>query len=400
MDESKSAPDSAHANPATATGAPSHATSPGLRLTASDRPGVAQPVPERDVPAMPWNRIFAIAVVLFVVMVAGWEMYWRAFGAIPNYRNSDGQWAEQRRRIDEGDGGSTVLTGDSRMLYDVQLPVWERLTGKRPIQLAMEGTSPLPMLEDLANDANFTGRLLVGVSPHVFFAGGKYRDQLFTYLRNQTISQRIGDWLSMTFIEPYVAFDDPDFALGTIVQRQPWPKRDGLIERVVPRKLAQYELDRNTHMWDKVVEDPEYHELVRSIWQRNFARPVAQILPGMGTPEGKRKVIDEQIGRAAAAIAKLRARGVAVVFLRQPSSGLFHEFEDRELPRAQTWDLLLERTGAPGIHFEDYPELQGYDLPEWSHLSAPDANRFTAALVPIAEREFSRVESAGVSAKR
>ena len=50
----------------------------------------------------------------------------------------------------------------------------------------------------------------------------------------------------------------------------------------------------------------------------------------------------------------------------------------------------MSKTGAPGIHFEDHPQLQGYELPEWSHLSAPEADRLTAALVPLVEAEFAR----------
>ena len=34
---------------------------PGLRKTAADRPGQAQPVPTRDVPLKPWARIGAAA---------------------------------------------------------------------------------------------------------------------------------------------------------------------------------------------------------------------------------------------------------------------------------------------------------------------------------------------------
>ena len=52
-----------------------------------------------------------------------------------------------------------------------------------------------------------------------------------------------------------------------------------------------------------------------------------------------------------------------------------------------TWDVLLRRTGAPGIHFEDYPELQGMELPEWSHLTHADAERYTAALYKIIARD-------------
>ena len=112
--------------------------------------------------------------------------------------------------------------------------------------------------------------------------------------------------------------------------------------------------------------------------------------PSMDTPQKLQKVIDTQIDRAVAAVAKLRARGVQVLFVRPPSIGPYYAFEQHVFPRATTWDVLLRRTGAPGIHFEDYPQLQGYDQPEWSHLSAAEANRFTAALVPIIQRDYWR----------
>jgi hypothetical protein len=355
-----------------------------VRLTASDRAGVAQPVPERDIPPRPWRRIFILMLVQFAVLVTGWEMYWRAYGAIPAYCNSNGEWALQRRRIDQGEGGKTVLIGASRVLFDVQLPVWERITGERPIQLAIEGTSPLPMLEDLAKDANFTGHLLVGVAPQQFFGAFGSRADVVPYYHKQGPSQRSGNWLSMHLLEPYFAFYDPDFALATLVKRQPWPLRPGVDQRADVRKLAVQEGDRNSHMWSKVESDAEYRALVRGRWASMFGEP----LPKMETPEKAKRVIDEQIKRAADAVATLRQRGVQVLFLRPPSVGPFYAFEQRVLPRASTWDALLQQTGAPGIHFEDYPELQGYESPEWSHLSASEANRFTAVLVPIIQREF------------
>ncbi len=360
-----------------------------VRLTASDRPGVAQPVPVRDIPAQRWGAILAGALVLFAMLVGGWELYWRAFGVTPSYRNSDGQWVAQRRRIDAGEGGSTVLVGASRTLFDTSLPVWERITGQRPIQLCLEGTSPIPILQNLADDPNFTGRLVIDVSPDIVFTGFKYRASVLPYLRNQTPSQRIGDWLSMTFLEPYVAFYDPDFALATVVRRQDWPLRPGMHRSMTVRKLANHDLDRNTPMWDKVVHDPAYNALAREIW----AEDLSEAPPGMETPEKAQKVIDGEIDKAIAAIDKLRARGVRVLFVRPPSDGVYYAYEQKYLPRATTWDPLLEHTHAPGIHFEDYPELQGYVLPEWSHLSAPEAERYTAAIVPLFEREFAKLEA-------
>ncbi|HEY6545446.1 MAG TPA: hypothetical protein VIZ64_11165 [Dokdonella sp.] len=355
-----------------------------VRQTASDRPGVAQPAPEREIPAQPWRPISLCALLLAALLVAGWEAGWRAFGATPGHRNSDGAWAVQRRRIDAGEGNATVLIGSSRVLFDVQLPVWERLAGERPIQLALEGTSPIPFLEDLADDTDFTGRLLVGVTPGTFFGAAGRRSDLVAYYRDQGPSQRSGHWLSSRLLEPRFAFLDPDFALATVVRRQRWPARPGLPARMDVRKLMTAEADRNTRLWRKVEVDPSYRALARRIWAQGFDRPP----PTLDTLGKRSRSIDEQIGRAQAAVARLRARGVPVVFVRPPSSGPYHASEQALFPRDRTWDLLLQRTGVPGIHFEDHPELQGLDLPEWSHLSAADAERYTAALWPHVERAF------------
>ncbi|HEX5123957.1 MAG TPA: hypothetical protein VFV97_11985 [Rhodanobacteraceae bacterium] len=362
-----------------------------MRQTASDRPGVAQPVPVRDIPAQPWGAILAGMLVMLAIMLAGWELYWRAFGVLPTYRNSDGQWLDQRRRIDAGEGDKTVLVGASRILFDTSLPVWEKVAGERPIQLALEGTSPVPIMENLADDPNFTGRLVVDVSPDIIFTGFSYRGTVLPYLRDQTPSQRIGDWLSTNFIEPYFAFYDPDYALSTVVRRQAWPDRPGLPNRLAVRRLAVHDKDRNTQMWDKVVNDPEYRALARRVWAQDFDSPNS--VKRNADPEKAQKAIDEAVSRATAAIAKLRARGVRILFVRAPSGGEYYAYEQRAFPRAKTWDVLLARSNTPGIHFEDYPELQGYDFPEWSHMSPSEAERYTANYVPIVERMFAEMEA-------
>jgi hypothetical protein len=323
------------------------------------------------------------SVVLLALLVGCWEWHWRDYGVRPSISNTFGLWAIQRRRIDAGEGGATVLIGASRMYFDVQLPVWQRLDGHRPIQLSFEGTSPLTAVEDLAADPNFTGRILIAVEPDLFFSGYQYRAGVIRYTRKESPSQRIGQWLSMHFIEPYFAFDDPDYALQTVLARQPWPKRPGRVWNVRVRKLAETEADRNTHLWSKVATDLRYREMARDIWRQDFQ-------PSEDDPpeEEARKTEREQIERMAKAVAQLRSRGVAVLFVRMPSGGEYLAYEDREFPRARTWEALLAATRAPGIHFKDYPELQGYELPEWSHMTREEGERFTAELYRIIRRDF------------
>jgi hypothetical protein len=324
-----------------------------------------------------------------VLFVGCWEWYWRAFGAQPGLANTDGLWAIERRRIDAGEADATVLLGSSRVYFDVQVPVWEHLEGRRPVQLSFEGTTPLLALEDLADDPKFIGRVLVGVAPDVFFSGFAYRGTAARYTHKESPSQRIGQWLSMHLIEPYLAFDDPDFALSTVLARQPWPKRPGREWDDSVRKLAVIDSVRNMHMWSKVETDAAYRELARNIWRQDF-KPS----PADPTPAAVRKTALEQIDKAAKAVAKLRTRGVSVLFVRLPSSGEYLAYERRVFPRSETWDPLLARTGAPGIHFEDYPQLQGYELPEWSHMMHAEAMRFTPVLYALIMTKFWRAGAA------
>ena len=84
----------------------------------------------------------------------------------------------------------------------------------------------------------------------------------------------------------------------------------------------------------------------------------------------------------AAAVQKLWSRGSKIVFVRLPHSGGLKALEDREMPRAAVWDRVIKDTAAPGIYYEDFPELAGFNCPEWSHLSAGDSVEFSKRLIP------------------
>lgn len=369
-----------HSSTSSSDGAvdPSVVEGSGLMLPGKpgDDPGVGASPVERPLPDTRIGLAALVALVVFALGLWAWEAHWRAFGVTPGYSNSDGQWALQRRRIDNGEGDATVIIGTSRLLFDVRLDVWERLAGERPIQLALEGTSPLFALEDLADDPDFTGRLLVDATPNLFFSGYAMRADVLKRYRDETPAQRASERMGM-LLEPHFAFLDPDFALFTVLARQAWPPRAGVPAYIDVRKLSVHGADRDTHMWAKVERDPAYRAHAQRIWAQFFNAPPP---PGMETPEKAKALAQEQVTRAAKAIAKLRARGVDVVFVRPPSNGAYLEFENRVLPRERTWEPLLAHTGAPGIHFEDYASMQGLDLPEWSHLSAESAERYTEAL--------------------
>lgn len=324
-----------------------------------------------------------LGVLVMIVLVSGWEWYWRDYGSVPSYRNSAGLWAIQRRRIDNGEGHKTVFSGSSRVLFNTQLDVWEQESGERPIQLALEGTSPVSLMEELADDDDFTGTLIAGVAPGLFFSGFEYRGGAFKRYKNESPTQWAGQQLSM-LVEPFLAFYHYDFALFTVLERLPLPQRGDIENPVDVRRLATHGKDRATRMWAKVENDPEYAKIAQDIWALGF-EPIDEL--DEEEIEKRLETREKQIDRAVAAAIDLQEKGVEVIFLRSPAEGHYAISEPMFNPREETWDVLIERSGALGIHWLDHEELQGYWLPEWSHLSGSEADRFTKALYHVIERE-------------
>src|SRR5271170_1395046 len=103
----------------------------GLRLTAADRPGVAQPVPERDIPHQPWGRISLVVLSLVLLLSSLWEWQMRRLELVRgDLSSTQDTWAELRRDVDRRDV-PLLLIGDSRILYDTDLDRVQQLTGVR-----------------------------------------------------------------------------------------------------------------------------------------------------------------------------------------------------------------------------------------------------------------------------
>lgn len=75
-----------------------------------------------------------------------------------------------------------------------------------------------------------------------------------------------------------------------------------------------------------------------------------------------------------------------MLFVRTPSSGDVWKAEEYVFKRNEYWDRLLSFTNLPGIHFKDFPSINNFNCPEWSHLSQSDAVIFTKSLITILEK--------------
>src|SRR6266705_2206173 len=342
---------------------------------------------ERPIPPIQWRGITVVVVVIVIAASAAWELYVRSIGYGPTLNDGEDLWTLRRRSVTPE---SVVIIGDSRAWYDLDLDELEKGLGKRPIQLAMGGGCGYPVLADLAKDESFHGTIICSVVPRLFFAPPgtppmERGEKAVRRFHTQTPAQRVSQYLAFP-LEEHVAFlKQEELTLDDLLKRLPIPNRPGAL---VPPRLPPYfgtlDRERRARMIEECARPgSELAKMTQKIWIPLFTPPP----PPTYIPEGEfaktmEQAIKQRFNDVAAAVQKLRARGGKIVFVRFPYSGELKKLEDRETPRIGIWDRVLKDTGAPGIHYEDFPDLAGFNCPEWSHLSAGDSVEFSKRLVP------------------
>ncbi len=325
------------------------------------------------------------ACVLTLIAAAAWEIQCRSWGFAPTLNDTPDLWAMRRNAVQPD---SVVIIGDSRAWFDMDLDELEHGLGKRPVQLAIPGSCAYPVLADLAGDKTFHGTVICSVVPIMFFApaGPPVANAMDAINRrkSQTIAQRYSNLLGMLLEEHIAFFKEENLSLGALLDRLPIPNRaDALVPPRLPGYFETVDRERRARMFAGCAIPGPMQDRIKHGWLPLFTPPPPPTyVPREIFLKGMSDAVEARYKDAASAVRRIRERGGKVVFVRFPVSGDLKALEDKATPRAGPWTRLLKESGAPGIYFEDYPELSGYECPEWSHLTAPDSVEFTHRLVP------------------
>jgi len=333
-----------------------------------------------------------LTLVLVSIAVASWEFYVRSKGFETTYDDNPALWSDKRTMVYEPADKATVFIGSSRIKFDLDIALWEKTTGDHAIQLACVGSSPRPVLDDLANDPRFKGKLVVDVTEVLFFAYDYFSTETpndnIKYYKDRTPAQR-ASFVVNHLLESQFAFLDKDrLSLNAKLDELHIPNRKGVFQMpIFPGDFGRVRFDRQEFMTDQFAADTNMQNQVKGIWE--FFRKMSTDPPASG---GK---LDSIMTSVKVSVDKIKARGGQVIFVRTPSSGGFLMGETMGYPREKYWDRLLTETKCAGIHFKDYPAIDHFECPELSHLKQSDAKIFTENFIKILNEEkgwaFSRL---------
>ena len=319
-----------------------------------------------------WGYVWAVALLLVGAIAGGWELLVRDAGLGPAYVDNKTLWADTRHRLNKQGQDAIVLLGASRMQRAVDVNTMIDRFDRPVFQLSVEGSSYLPVLENLAVDPRISGTVVVSIAPAFTFnrllsqldQGGQSK-----YLRHyskQSYARRLEQRLTL-FLQGHVAFRAPR-ARPTVVV--PELMKSGTLPS----------LGFNTIFRNRVVHV-------------NY-----DLMPGDNTDEGiaahyvrnvepyTRAEFESVVRYIATIVRMLRQKGADVYFVRLPSAGAVQTLEHEHFPREQFWGVLEKNVDATFVHYADYPELEGFLSKDGSHIDSAHIVEFTGLFADVLTR--------------
>lgn len=338
------------------------------------------------------SAIFAAILVVLSILV--WEISLRRSGVDHAFDDGGALWSFHRNRVYLPAEEATVFIGSSRIKFDLDIPTWESVTGEKAIQLACVGSSPLPVLYDLADDPEFRGKLIIDVTEGLFFStapnSSETPNKNIAHYKEITPAQRAGFEINKPLESTFVFLDKEHYSINGLLDKLRIKSRPGVfVFPVFPRDFDRVHFDRQSYMTEAFVADTTQHNEVKAIW--------AFFASQRRSPPISGAALDSMILKVKESTDKINARGGKILFVRTPSSGPFMAGELKAFPRDKYWDPLLKTTQIPGIHFLDDPATDHYICPEFSHLTPADAIHYTKQFIRILHDEhgwkFSNMSS-------
>ncbi len=336
-------------------------------------------------PPGPWARTWLLTATIVAVVLGGWELLLRGHGVAASVEANKESWILARGRVVPG---STVITGSSRIQAVIDPEPWTReFGGDPPINLALAGGSPVPVLEDLAADSSFHGLVLAEILPmYVFDLRGQgeavVQENLEAY--RDARSSPATRWEAQLRVYLAGRFS---FRRAEILPQRSYT---ALLNGELPAPpFGGMEPSRYHPVYFRRVGLPADRPTILDTM--TFRPAILNTRPATGT------ALDSLLQRIQASTAAIQRRGGRVVFLRFPACGGRGALEEKYFPRDVYWRPLPSLTGSLTIDLGDYPEVASLHCFDGSHIDLADAPVVDSLILQAVKQQVHWAEGRSVT---
>jgi hypothetical protein len=312
-----------------------------------------------------WS-VWGLALALVLVALATIELAARARGFEPSIKDTPALWSayRERARTPVGIAAPLVVIGSSRFMLGIDANAMSTTMGRAVINLAIDGSSPMPILEDLARDASFRGTVLCEIytfskdGPDTEKANSKPIEYLH-YFHSRTAMSDIEARLRER-LQSHLVLALPELSLRQIV--------NGLFMRNLGIRPSYLRMVPGRY------RPADYTRIDLAEHRRHWLEAYSHLDPPLTDVE-----VLAFADKVSGWVDQIRSRGGDVVFLRMVSSFGVRTIEDAQTPRSQ-WNLFASRVHGTALHYQDVIALRDFVAADGSHLDRTVAGPFTRAL--------------------
>jgi len=342
-------------------------------------------------PSGHWGVIWLCSLTFWAAFVFYFEVKIRNLGWEPSVIDSKELWAKHRQLASELGKRAIVLVGESRMQLDIDLEVVKEMTKLEPVQLAIDGSPFMPVLEDIADDESVNGVIVVSVTEHQ--VNTLHEESKATeWVRYYHNEMKIGS-------EPYRDIDNKIKALidENLVTHLEGAKPATVISTIgsqnsVTGNYLTTDKNRSRNADYKKVQMPDFYAArVQRHFGRNVANPQIRSIDDFikayedildTLQSGSNQEFVKGTNLLIHYVKKIEDRGGKVILIRFPSDKLIWKMDEKSYPKENFWHEVEKRHNKT-IFFKDYYSLSQFDLPDGSHLDFRDKYEFTHNLIQI-----------------
>ncbi|WP_422106397.1 hypothetical protein [Winogradskyella sp.] len=328
---------------------------------------------------------FIVGCSLTLISLIVWETYWRTKPELYRAVLEDDRylWAEQRAKVKNTTKEDIVIIGSSRTAFNINTHIWKTVQGIQPINLSTDGKPPGPFLEDIVYNTDFKGTIIAGVTPLLWFSPPNNQRWLdakswVNHYHEQTPAQKLGHQLSKPLQRHLVMLTNSelefynDLDLKSLINTIHLPN-DRLGDQFMLYNFSYRDEDRNIMMLPIMIEDSLYAKRITNVWN--------SFLPSLPSYNNVKDIFPLQFSRFKQVVDDFKAKGGQIIFIRHKAEPPWYDHAQRMMPRAMVYDKFIETVDCPSYHFQDYPFMSKYRLPDWSHMYVEDAITYTEDLV-------------------
>ncbi len=335
----------------------------------------------------PWSLAIIGSIFIVLVIILFFEYNLRSRHWTPTVSDSPELWAQERARASQLGKKALILIGGSRIQLGIDLNELEKLSGKKPVQLAIDGANFYPVLKNIAEDPQILGDSILDLNENSIpklFAIDKGSDWVAAYERQQQqplyrrVDQQLHNTLTSLMItkmegaKPAKVINDlvfhPKQNTGSYLITHSNRSRDADYSKV---KMPDFYINRviRHSLLNLPTETANSYQQVLDI----YAAEISNI------PQADQQIFEKNLVELLLLINIIEKRGSKVIILRMPTSKLILAMDKQRCPIDLCWQKIITQHPA-SINSVLEPSLSGFYLPDGSHLDQKDKKQFTNSL--------------------